>query len=57
MPNSPNGYYDVMLELGYVGLALLVPFLIATLHAIGRIADYDRTRAWIVLSLIVYYLL
>jgi O-antigen ligase len=54
MPNSHNGYYDVMLELGYVGLALLVSFLITTLHALGRMADRDRTRAWIVLSLILF---
>src|SRR6202043_235293 len=34
MPNAHNGYYDAMLELGYVGLALLVTFLVTTVHVI-----------------------
>jgi exopolysaccharide production protein ExoQ len=58
MPNAHNGYYDTMLELGYVGLALLLAFIIATFHAIGRVADRDLRRAQVVLSLalfIVFY--
>ena len=51
MPNAHNGYYDTMLEMGYVGFALLVIFIIATLHAVGRVADRDPARAWLVLSL------
>jgi exopolysaccharide production protein ExoQ len=51
MPNAHNGYYDTMLEMGYLGLAFLVVFIIATLHAIGRVADRDPVRAWLVLSL------
>jgi O-antigen ligase len=54
MPNAHNGYYDSMLELGYVGLALLVIFITATLHAIGRVADLDFRRAWLVLSLALF---
>jgi exopolysaccharide production protein ExoQ len=54
MPNAHNGYYDTMLEMGYVGLALLVIFIVATLHAIGRVADRDPARAWLVLSLALY---
>jgi O-antigen ligase len=54
MPNSHNGYYDTMLEMGYVGLALLVTFIIATLHAIGRVADRSPVRAWLVLSLALF---
>ena len=54
MPNAHNGYYDTMLELGYVGLALLVTFITATLHAIGRVADHDLRRAWLVLSLALF---
>ena len=54
MPNAHNGYYDTMLEMGYVGYALLVIFIIATLHAIGRVADRDPARAWLVLSLALY---
>ena len=51
MPNAHNGYLDTILEMGYVGFALLAMFIVATLHAIGRVADRDGARAWIVLSL------
>lgn len=51
MPNAHNGYYDTMLEMGYVGLAFLVVFIIATLHAVGRVADCDPARAWLLLSI------
>ena len=54
MPNAHNGYYDTMLELGYVGYALLVTFIIATFHAVGRVVDRDPARAWLVLSLALY---
>ena len=54
MPNAHNGYYDTMLEMGYVGYALLVTFIIATLHAVGRVVDRDPARAWLVLSLALY---
>ena len=57
MPNSHNGYYDTMLELGYVGYGLLVIFIIATLHAIGRVADRDPARAWLLLSLAIYVII
>jgi len=54
MPNAHNGYYDTMLEMGYIGLALLLAFIIATLHAIGRVADRDPARARILLSLALF---
>jgi exopolysaccharide production protein ExoQ len=54
MPNSHNGYYDTMLDMGYLGLAFLLVFIIATLHAMGRVADRDPARAWLVLSLALY---
>ena len=54
MPNGHNGYYDTMLDLGYLGLAFLLGFIIATLHGIGRVADRDPVRAWLVLSLALY---
>jgi O-antigen ligase len=57
MPNAHNGYYDTMLEMGYVGLAFLITFLLATLHAIGRVADRDRARAWLLLSLVLFIIL
>jgi exopolysaccharide production protein ExoQ len=54
MPNSHNGYIDTRLEMGYVGYTLLVIFILATLHAVGRVAHRDRTRAWLLLSLALY---
>jgi exopolysaccharide production protein ExoQ len=57
MPNAHNGYYDTMLELGYVGYALLLAFIITTLHAIGRVAARDPTRAWLLLSLALYVII
>src|SRR6266436_2664601 len=57
MPNAHNGYVDTMLEMGYVGLALLVTFIFTTLHAIGRVADRDLKRAWLVLSLTLFIII
>lgn len=54
MPNSHNGYYDAILELGYVGLALLLVFLVTTVHVIGRVMNYDYKRAWILLSVALF---
>jgi exopolysaccharide production protein ExoQ len=57
MPSSHNGYLDTMLDTGYVGLALLVIFLFATLHAIGRVADREPARAWLLLTLALFVIL
>ncbi|HEY1782219.1 MAG TPA: O-antigen ligase family protein [Roseiarcus sp.] len=57
MPNAHNGYYDTMLEMGYLGLAFLLAFIIATLHAIGRVADRDPRRALLLLSLAIFIIL
>jgi O-antigen ligase len=57
MPSAHSGYLDTMLDTGYVGFALFVAFIIATLHAIGRVADRDRARAWLVLSLALFVIL
>jgi exopolysaccharide production protein ExoQ len=54
MPNAHNGYYDTTLEMGRVGLALLLVFILATLHAIGRVADRDPARARLLLSLALF---
>jgi exopolysaccharide production protein ExoQ len=56
MPNAHNGYYDTVLEMGYVGLAFLLSFIISTLHAVGRVADRDPARAWGMLSLILFFI-
>jgi len=57
MPNGHNGYYDTMLDLGYVGFAFLLVFIIATLHGIGRVADRDPVRAWFMLSFTLFFIL
>ena len=57
MPNAHNGYYDTILETGYIGLALLLAFIVATLHAIGRIADRDPGRAWHLLSMALFIII
>ena len=54
MPDGHSGYVDTKLELGYVGLGLLVIFIFATLHGVGRMADRAPARAWLVLSLALY---
>ena len=57
MPTAHNGYYDTMLEMGYVGLAFLLVFIIATLHAVERVADRDPGRAQLLLSLALFFIL
>src|SRR5262249_13094818 len=41
---------------GLIGFALLVSFIITTLNAIGRAADRDPVRAWIGLSLALFFI-
>jgi O-antigen ligase len=57
LPHAHNGYYDTMLQMGYVGLTLLVICIIANLHCIGRLADRDPARAWLMLSLIIFIII
>src|SRR5262249_8457206 len=51
MPHAHNGYYDTMVQMGYVGLVFLVIFIIATLCAIARVTPRNPVRAWLYLSL------
>jgi O-antigen ligase len=57
MPNAHSGFYDTTLEMGYIGFALLLFFIIATVDTTGRVAERDRARAWLVLSLALYIIL
>jgi exopolysaccharide production protein ExoQ len=57
MPNAHNGYVDTKLEMGYIGLAFLVTFILTALHAIKRVADRDPVRAWGVLSLALFVII
>jgi exopolysaccharide production protein ExoQ len=54
MPHAHNGYLDVRLETGLIGFALFASFIITTLYAIGRMADFNPVRAWIALSLALF---
>jgi O-antigen ligase len=54
MPNAHNGYYDTTLEMGYTGYIVLLIFLVATLHAVGRMADRAPLRAWSALSIVLF---
>jgi O-antigen ligase len=57
MPHAHNGYLDTMLDTGYVGLALLVVFILTTVCAIGRLADREPARGWLLLSLALFIIL
>ena len=51
MPEAHNGYLDTILDTGHIGLVLFLVFIFTTLHAIGRVADRDPARAWLLLSI------
>jgi O-antigen ligase len=57
MPNAHNGYYDTLLETGYLGFLLLLASITTTVHAIGRVANRDFTRAWLLLSIALYVII
>ena len=57
MPSAHNGYLDTILDTGYIGLVLFLVFIFTTLHAIGRVADRDPVRAWLLLSIALFIVL
>jgi exopolysaccharide production protein ExoQ len=57
MPSAHNGYLDTILDTGYIGLALFLVFIFTTLHAIGRVADRDPARGWLLLSIALFIVL
>jgi exopolysaccharide production protein ExoQ len=58
MPNAHNGYYDTILDSGYIGLGLLMIFIFTTLHAMGRVIDWEGARrACLMLSLALYVIM
>jgi O-antigen ligase len=57
MPSAHNGYLDTILDTGHIGLVVFVVFIFATLHAIGRVADRDPRRAWLLLSIALFIIL
>jgi O-antigen ligase len=57
MPSAHNGYLDTMVDMGYVGLTVLVVFIFTTLVAIGRLSDRQPGRAWHLLTLALFVIL
>jgi exopolysaccharide production protein ExoQ len=57
MPSAHNGYLDTILDTGHIGLVLFLIFIFTTLHAIGRVADRDTSRAWLLLSIALFIIL
>ena len=54
MPSAHNGYLDTILDTGYIGLVLFLVFIFTTFDAIGRVADRDPPRAWLLLSIALF---
>jgi exopolysaccharide production protein ExoQ len=57
LPSAHNGYLDTILDTGNIGLILFLVFIFTTLRAIGRVADRDPARAWILLSIALFIIL
>jgi hypothetical protein len=57
MPSGHSGYWDTILELGDVGYFFLIMFIMSTLHGLGRVADRDPIRAWLLLSLALFVII
>jgi exopolysaccharide production protein ExoQ len=57
MPSAHNGYLDTILDTGHIGLVVFLVFIFTTLHAIGRVADRNPTRAWLLLSIALFSIL
>jgi exopolysaccharide production protein ExoQ len=52
-----NGYLDIVLDLGYVGLLLLGAFIVRYLALSNRLLKIDRPQGLLYLSLLLYFLL
>ncbi len=57
MPCGHNGYLDTILCTGHIGLILFLIFIFTTLQAIGRVADRDPGRGWLLLSIALFVIL
>ncbi|WP_181183841.1 O-antigen ligase family protein [Prosthecodimorpha hirschii] len=54
MPHAHNGYIDILLQLGRVGLALLMVILFAALHACGGALRARFGLGWLCLALMLF---
>lgn len=57
MPHAHNGYLDVILQTGAVGLSLLAILLATSLHYAGRVARHSFALSGFCLSLLIFNLL
>jgi exopolysaccharide production protein ExoQ len=57
MPHGHNGYIDVVLQTGFIGLTLIGGMLLAALHVAGRVARTSLSLSSFALSYIVFCLL
>jgi exopolysaccharide production protein ExoQ len=57
MPHAHNGYIDLVLQTGYVGLGLFLLLLFTTLHFCGRVATRSLGLATFILSALVFCIL
>lgn len=57
MPHAHNGYIDIVLQTGYIGLAIFAVLLAAALHVAGRVAARSYTYAALLISLILFCIL
>jgi O-antigen ligase len=57
MAHAHNGYLDTMLETGLIGFAVLILFILTTLHALGRVAEREPRRAWLGMTLALFIIL
>jgi len=57
MPTAHNGYLDIWVQLGIVGLTAVVLFILIALDAIGRLAVIRPAIAWLFLTITLFTLL
>lgn len=56
MPHAHNGYIDLVLQTGFVGLAIFTCIMLAALHVVGRVARSSLALGSFSLSYIVFCL-
>lgn len=56
-PTGHNGYIDMLVHLGILGLALKTIFLLSVLASAGRLARLDPRLGWLALTIVVFVLL
>ncbi len=57
MPTAHNGYLDIELSTGRIGLFLIIPYIVFTLSAIGRLSTLDPVRGRLFFSIALFIIL